>query len=78
MSARAYHDSKNSLSTEGAKAAPPCTECGDVMSVVGVESRITAEGIYRSRELECSECGARRTILTATPWQPETPSQSEH
>ena len=67
MTSTFLHEDKNIPPDEAAERdAPPCASCGQQMWLVRVDTKLSDGGSRTKREYECSHCGARQALQTAS------------
>jgi DNA-directed RNA polymerase subunit RPC12/RpoP len=67
MTSTFLHEDKNVPPDEAVERdAPPCASCGQQMWLVRVDTKLSDGGTRTKREYECSHCGARQALQTAS------------
>jgi hypothetical protein len=67
MTSTFLHEDKNVPPDEAVERdAPPCASCGQQMWLVRVDTKLSDGGSRTKREYECSHCGARQAVQTAS------------
>jgi DNA-directed RNA polymerase subunit RPC12/RpoP len=67
MTSTFLHEDKNVPPDEAVERdAPPCAACSGQMWLVRVETKISDDGTRSTRQYECSQCGAKRSLQTTS------------